>query len=349
MGINGSFLSSGNRFEGKSANGTLWLHLKYGSMGSQYSQPIRDSISCISTRREIALQFTGFDVTSERGLYKSFPFKRLVECTFWTWERKGLSLCSDRRITLHVTFPISLTISANQETASLGDFTKPRLRRPLVLGLLLMFFQQFTGINAFMFYCATIFHKAGFGEGSTTISILVAGVQFLVTLFALSIVDRAGRRVLLLASGVGMLVCCVTVGAYFYAVSKSIDVPTWAAVAGVSLYIVSFALGWGPCAWLMIGELFPAKARGKGCAACVCFNWGCAFVVTKTFPLLLDHFTEAGAFWFYGGTALLSVIFVYFFLPETKGRSLEDIEAWFNTRRWSRVAPMSEAPAQCTS
>ena len=246
----------------------------------------------------------------------------------------------------HYCFP------AHQEKISMREFTKPRLLRPLLLSLSLMFFQQFTGINAFTFYCATIFQKAGFSEGSsTTISILIPLIQLITIVVVVFMVDRSGRRFLLLVSSVGMVLSCLTAGAYFYVTINAAPANanasqasglSWLAVTSVSIYIVGFSLGWGPCAWLMIGELFHVKARGRGCGISVFFNWGCSFVVTKTFSWMIHTLSEAGTFWFFGSMAFLSIGFVYFFLPETKGKSLEEIEAFFEKKGTRNPAPVRE-------
>ena len=204
-----------------------------------------------------------------------------------------------------------------------------------------MFFQQFTGINAFMFYCATIFEKAGFEEGSTSISILIGVIQFLATIVSIVLVDRGGRRFLLGVSGLGMGLSCLTMGAYFM-----IDDPagelSWLAVSSVSVYIVGFSFGWGPCVWLLMSEIFPVKARGTASGLCVLVNWSCSFVVTKMFSSMISLLTEVGTFWFFGCVAFLSMAFVYFIIPETKGKTLEEIEAYFQGKNSDGPIPIRE-------
>ena len=200
-----------------------------------------------------------------------------------------------------------------------------------------------------MFYCATIFQKAGFSEGSTSISILIGAIQFVATLVAILMVDRGGRRFLLLVSSVGMGLSCLTAGAYFYVTinAANADVSqakelSWLAVTSVSIYIVGFSFGWGPCVWLLMSEIFPVKARGTASGVSVLVNWGCSFVVTKSFAWMINNLTEAGTFWFFGSVAFLSIGFVYFFLPETKGKSLEEIEAFFEKKGRRNPAPVRE-------
>ena len=132
--------------------------------------------------------------------------------------------------------------------------------RPFFISMSLMFFQQFSGINAMMFYCASIFTEAGFNN-STFVSIFIALVQVLASIISCFIMDRAGRRFMLLMGSTGMFLSCVSMGAYFYATNiflakgeNPADL-SWLAVTSLAVYIVGFAVGWGPCPWLMMSEI----------------------------------------------------------------------------------------------
>ena len=225
---------------------------------------------------------------------------------------------------------------------SLREFTKPSLLRPFAISMTIHFFQQTTGINAVMFYCATIFQKAGFQDNSTMVSILIGVIQLFAAAVSVLMIDRGGRRFLLIVGGIGMCISCFSMGGYFYvtinSASKSgaianqaIDI-SWVAVTSVAVYIVGFAMAWGPCTWLIMSEIFPVKARGIASGIATLFNWFCSFVITKTFSLLIDVLTEAGTFWFYGSLAFLAVVFVYVYVPETKGKSLEEIQIYFENK-----------------
>ncbi|TNM90068.1 hypothetical protein fugu_004302 [Takifugu bimaculatus] len=170
------------------------------------------------------------------------------------------------------------------------DIKDPGVYKPLVIGVMLMVFQQMTGINAIMFYAENIFEQAHF-ENSDLASVLVGLIQVIFTGVAALIMDKAGRKILLIISG--------------------------------------FALGWGPIPWLVMSEIFPVKARGFASAACVLTNWGMAFVVTKTFQNMMNVLTSAGTFWMFAFMCIFNVIFTIAFIPETKGKTSEQIEATF--------------------
>ncbi|EDO32615.1 predicted protein [Nematostella vectensis] len=229
---------------------------------------------------------------------------------------------------------IKASIDTQNQRFSLKEFKNPSLLRPFLISMSLHFFQQFSGINAFMFYCATIFQKAGFKD-PTGVPILIGAVQFVASAISLALIDRGGRRFLLIVAGVGMSISCFTCAVYFFITVNfgmtEVDI-AWLSVTSVAVYIVGFALGWGPCTWLIMSEIFPVRARGTATGIATFFNWFCSFVVTKTFSALIDGLTEAGTFCFFGAFVFASVLFVYFFVPETKGKTLEEIQTEFETR-----------------
>ncbi|XP_069039699.1 solute carrier family 2, facilitated glucose transporter member 8 [Lepisosteus oculatus] len=237
------------------------------------------------------------------------------------------------------------------DSLKLGDLRSPAIYKPLLIGVLLMLFQQLTGINAIMFYAETIFEEANF-QASSVATVIVAAIQVVFTALAALIMDRAGRKVLLVLSGLAMAVSTAVFGAYFKITSaaptngsslsgvpllaaQSSALPpsegslAWLALASMGLFIAGFALGWGPIPWLVMSEIFPAKARGLASGACVLTNWTSAFLVTKEFHNLMDLLTSAGTFWLFSGMCVLNVLFTVALVPETKGKSLEQIEAQF--------------------
>lgn len=225
----------------------------------------------------------------------------------------------------------------HQEKMSFREFLNPSILRPFCISMALHFFQQTTGINAVMFYCATIFQTAGFQNESTMVSILIGLIQFLASAVSLLMIDRGGRRFLLIVGGTGMFVSCFAMGAYFFmTINDAASYPgieiSWLAVTSIAVYIVGFVMAWGPCTWLIMSEIFPVRARGRASGICTLFNWFCSFVITKTFSGLLKAFTAAGTFWFFGSLAFLAVLFVFFFVPETKGKSLEEIQQYFESK-----------------
>ncbi|KAM6047004.1 solute carrier family 2, facilitated glucose transporter member 8 isoform 3-T3 [Theristicus caerulescens] len=180
--------------------------------------------------------------------------------------------------------------SVQEEGLNLSELKNPSVYRPLLIGVALMFFQQVTGINAVMFYAETIFEDANFKD-SRVASVVVGSIQVCFTSVAALIIDKTGRKVL--------------------------------------LYISGFALGWGPVPWLVISEIFPLKARGISSGACVLTNWIMAFLVTKEFHDFIGFLTSYGTFWLFSAFCCLNVTFTAFYVPETKGQTLEQIEAYF--------------------
>ncbi|KAG7232419.1 hypothetical protein INR49_008882 [Caranx melampygus] len=170
-------------------------------------------------------------------------------------------------------------------------------------------------------------------------SVIVGLIQVVFTAVAALIMDRAGRKVLLIISGVAMAISTTAFGVYFYLMSQvhSITLPSeephadlaWLALASMAVFITGFALGWGPIPWLIMSEVFPVKVRGFAGAVCVLTNWSMAFVVTKTFQDMMNALTSAGTFWLFACVCIVNVIFTMIFIPETKGKTLEQIEATF--------------------
>ncbi|NXW22285.1 GTR8 protein, partial [Circaetus pectoralis] len=235
-----------------------------------------------------------------------------------------------------------------EEGLNLSEFKNPSIYKPLVIGVALMFFQQVTGINAVMFYAETIFEDANFKD-SRMASIVVGSIQVCFTAVAALTIDKTGRKVLLYISGIIMALSTALFGLYFKIVlsnrNNSSNPDTWftlnsaspgtesgiswLAVASLGLFIAGFALGWGPVPWLVISEIFPLKARGILSGACVLTNWVMAFLVTKEFHDFVGFLTSSGTFWLFSAFCCLNVTFTAFYVPETKGQNLEQIEAYF--------------------
>jgi len=215
-----------------------------------------------------------------------------------------------------------------------SDIASPAVLRPLLLALMLMLFQQLSGINAVIFYGQQIFDSAGTTMSASLESIIVAAVQVLFTVPAGLLIDRAGRRVLLHISGSAMLVGLSILGMFYYLKDHNPTTAShlgWLPIAAMSLYVAGFSVGYGPIAWLMMGELLPSRVRGFGTGFCTAFNWFCAFLVTNFFEGLTKAVGNDFAFWMFGCVVLTGLICVIFLLPETKGKSLEEIEAMFGS------------------
>lgn len=219
---------------------------------------------------------------------------------------------------------------AQGSSLQLSDLKDPGVYKPLLIGVFLMVFQQMSGINDIMFYAENIFEQAHFQNGDQA-SVIVGVTQVVFTAVAAGIMDRAGRKVLLIISGASMALSTMSFGVYFYLMAQpqpDTDL-AWLALLSMGVYITGFALGWGPVPWLVMSEIFPVKVRGVASAVCVLTNWSMAFMVTKTFQDMMSALTSAGTFWLFSSMCVLNLIFTTAFLPETKGKSLEQIQAIF--------------------
>jgi sugar porter (SP) family MFS transporter len=203
----------------------------------------------------------------------------------------------------------------------------PRLRPIFIVGMLLVFFQNFVGINTIIYYAPTLLTNVGFGaSGAILANVGIGAVNMLFTLPGMYLIDRAGRRPLLLYGAVGMCVAMILltvtnlVGLAQGALLLSLT------LVGIVVYIASFSISWGPVQWVLLPELFPLRARATAVSVCVTFNWLFNMAVALAFPSLLDIFGAGWNFLFFAVMTFLAFVFVKRLLPETKGRSLEAIE-----------------------
>lgn len=215
------------------------------------------------------------------------------------------------------------------EKGSLGELFGPKFRRPLVIAVVLAVFQQITGINAILYYAPRIFESAGFGRMSAIGQSAVVGlVNMLFTVVAIVFADRVGRRPLLIAAAGGMGASLVLLGAAF----RYQFLPPSALLFVILLYIAFFASAMGPLVWVVMAEIFPIRMRGAAMGLATLLLWLADFAVTLTFPVISDTLSSSTAFWIYAAMCALDLVFMLCFLPETKGRSLEEIE-----RRWLKA------------
>ncbi|XP_014027031.1 solute carrier family 2, facilitated glucose transporter member 8 isoform X2 [Salmo salar] len=194
--------------------------------------------------------------------------------------------------------------------------------------------------------CARI-EEASDNQNSNVATVVVAAIQVVFTAVAALVMDRAGRKLLLILSGVSMCLSTAAFGVYFKLSSEThgnssglflVESPlaedpaaglSWLALASMGFFITGFSLGWGPIPWLVMSEIFPSRVKGFASSVCVLTNWGSAFIITKTFQDLMDLLTSAGTFWLFSGCCALNIVFTILFVPETKGKSLEQIQAQF--------------------
>nr|XP_050857654.1 facilitated trehalose transporter Tret1-like isoform X1 [Vespula vulgaris] len=230
----------------------------------------------------------------------------------------------------------------------LSELLKPNHVKPILISLGLMFFQQMSGINAVIFYTVQIFKDAGSTVDENISTIIVGIVNFLSTFIAAAVIDKLGRKMLLYISGVSMVITLLSLGSYFYIKTGDTDVSNigWIPLISLIVYVIGFSLGFGPIPWLMMGEILPARIRGTAASIATAFNWTCTFVVTKTYEDFKELIGAYGTFWFFGIICAIGLIFVNVCVPETRGRSLEEIEKRFAgpVRRMSAVANMKPTP-----
>ena len=226
----------------------------------------------------------------------------------------------------------------------------------MIIGTVLSILQQFTGINAVLYYGADIFEQAlGFGkEDILAQQILLATVNLLFTFIAMFTVDKLGRKPLLIIGGFGMLVGFLMMGFTLYLSDysqvNSAGLPTInstegiISLIGILLFIGSFAMSMGPIVWVLLSEIFPNKIRSTAMAIAVAAQWLANYFVSQTFPIVVESDTNRlimdGGTWnnslpyfIFSGFIIIIILFVWKFIPETKGRTLEEMEAIFNKKK----------------
>ena len=193
-----------------------------------------------------------------------------------------------------------------------------------------MAFSQFCGINAIMYYSTKIFETTGGGKDAAfTSSVWVGLINLLFTFVAIGLVDKAGRKPLLIAGTAVQAIALGLVGWMFHTGQHGV-----ALLLCVVLFIAAFSMAMGPISWLLCSEIFPNKVRGRAMSIAAFTVWVGCYIVAQTFPMLNDspHIGPAMTFWIYAGVSLVSFLFVLFFIPETKDRSLEQIELMWNRK-----------------
>jgi sugar porter (SP) family MFS transporter len=212
------------------------------------------------------------------------------------------------------------------EEGHLRDLFGASVRPMLIVGLGLAIFQQIVGINTIIYYAPTILAFTGSSASSAIGQTVAIGVTNLVfTIIAILLLDRLGRRVFLIAGTVGLTLALVVLGAFFASGTLQANASLVALIALV-VYIASFAMGLGPVFWLMISEIFPLEIRGPAMALCTIANWLFNFLVSFTFLTLAADIGKAATFWLYAVIGAIAIAFFFLRVPETSGRSLEEIQ-----------------------
>ncbi len=218
--------------------------------------------------------------------------------------------------------------SASKNKASLSDLTQKSILTVALIGVVLSILQQVTGINVIFYYAPEIFKKLG-SDGDTALleTIIVGAVNMTFTVVAILTVDKWGRKPLLMVGSIGMAICLIALGFAFY--TENMGVSSLIFILG---YIACFAMSWGPVTWVLLSEIFPNRVRDLVMGIAVAAQWISNFLVSLTFPVMLDNqylesnFHGAFPFWLYGLMCVISIWFNWKFVPETKGKTLEEME-----------------------
>lgn len=218
----------------------------------------------------------------------------------------------------------------SQETGNVKDLFSPGLRMAVIVGVVLALFSQITGINAIIYYAPEIFKSIGFASESALLStVLIGSINTLFTFVALWLIDRAGRKTLLLWGVSGMIICLLGTGLCFY--FNVVDGP-WLLIFILG-YIASFASSLGPIPWVIMSEIFPTKTRGIAMSFCTLVLWVGVLFITQFTPMLLENIGGAFTFWIFMVNAIILLLFVWKVIPETKQRTLEEIELSWKTKK----------------
>lgn len=226
----------------------------------------------------------------------------------------------------------ALEESRKNKVSFLTALKSKACKKAIIISYGLMLFQQLSGVNAIIFYAGSIFASGGGSLQSDVASIIVGAMQVVAVFVSTLIVDRLGRRLLLSISIVAMFLCTLILGVYYY-IHEEGDASNigWLPLLSVCVFIILFSLGFGPLPWMMIGELFAPEIKGiAGSSACL-LNWLMAFIVTKIYSNLVSTLHPYGTFWLFSLICAIGIAFVLLLVPETKGKTLEQIQRELNT------------------
>ncbi|KAJ8964306.1 hypothetical protein NQ314_005006, partial [Rhamnusium bicolor] len=205
-------------------------------------------------------------------------------------------------------------------------------KRALIICFGLMFFQQMSGVNAVIFYTGNIFESAGSSLASSTATIIVGIMQVVATFLSSIVVDRFGRKILLLGSIFFMMLSGLILGIFFTLKDRNvldedgINKISFLPILCLIVFISSFSIGFGPIPWLISAELMPPEIKSVACSAAATFNWLLAFIVTRFYANLVDGIGGDSTFYIFAGISLIGTVFVFLIVPETKGKSLSEVQ-----------------------
>jgi sugar porter (SP) family MFS transporter len=236
--------------------------------------------------------------------------------------------------------------SLDEKPGAWSELLQPVVKAALVVGVGLAILQQVTGINTVIYYAPTIVEFTGVDSsaGSILAAVGVGVINVAFTVLALRLLDRAGRRTLLMIGVSGMVISLFTLGLAFTGGGGGSTLGSVVAIVSLMAYVASFAISLGPIFWLLNAEIYPLSVRSKAAGIGTMANWTFNFIVSLTFLLLIEALGKTGAFWFYGAIGILTLVFCWKLVPETKGKHLEDIQAEFRRRVGDSSAPARARP-----
>lgn len=221
-----------------------------------------------------------------------------------------------------------IKLALGQEKGTLKELLAPGLRIAMIIGIVLGLFSQITGINAIMYYAPEILKGAGFGVDSALMQTVIIGlINTIFTFVAIKYIDKLGRRTLLLWGISGMTICLLGIGTLFY---LGMTTGPWVLLLILG-FVGCFATSLGPIPWVLISEIFPTKTRGIAMSLSIMVLWVGVWFISQFTPVLLEKIGGAFTFWLFMANAIILLIFTYKVIPETKGKTLEEIELSWTT------------------
>lgn len=227
---------------------------------------------------------------------------------------------------------ISIKEAIQQECGTFAEIFSPGIRVATLIGVALAILQQVTGINVILYYAPVIFKSMGTGtDTSLWQTVIIGAVNLLCTILAIGIVDKVGRKALLLIGSAGMGICLMLTGYFLKMLSTAGTESSYAMLTLISIisYVAFFAISLGPVVWVVVSEIFPNKIRGRAMSFATVWLWVACFAVSLTFPIMMEKLNPMITFGIYAAMCAITFVFVLLALPETKGKTLEEIEKFW--------------------
>jgi len=218
---------------------------------------------------------------------------------------------------------IKASLVGNEKRGTLKQLFKKKYSFILFLGIFLAVFQQWSGINVIFFYAPDIFAKANLGMDAALFQTTLIGLMNIAfTILAMRVIDKMGRKLLMLIGAAGMAVCYLVIG-FLFSTGRTED---WLLLTFIIITPAFFAFGLGPTVWVVLSEIFPNKIRGAAMSAATFSMWVACYLLTLTFPVFVELFNASNTFWLYAVICIIGFLVIFKYLPETKGISLEKLE-----------------------